>query len=251
MSENRTLSESWRETREGVLDRDDHSCRHCGVGEQVAHRLEVHHILPVEEGGGDNRSNLLTLCERCHKAIHRLHSGESYPIDVLENPEEYSTYTPSDEEEEILQVMKQGRTSSCPWGFATPAHLREKTGISKGNIEYHLRQLREAGWIERENRGLYRFREDPRDEAPVRDKIKAAARERWGEAFRIKEEHYTDGTSEVYAYHNRGRDKQDRRVRDRMGVYDGELGIVRQYIEPDRMVDSKVLEGPEDVCDVE
>ena len=33
--------------------------------------LNVHHIKPVSEGGGDEPENLITLCKNCHKEIHR------------------------------------------------------------------------------------------------------------------------------------------------------------------------------------
>lgn len=32
--------------------------------------LNVHHIKPVSEGGGDEPENLITLCKDCHKEVH-------------------------------------------------------------------------------------------------------------------------------------------------------------------------------------
>lgn len=34
-------------------------------------QLEVHHILPVSKGGGDEQKNLITLCKKCHKKRHK------------------------------------------------------------------------------------------------------------------------------------------------------------------------------------
>lgn len=34
-------------------------------------KLNVHHIKPVSQGGGDEPENLITLCVECHKEIHR------------------------------------------------------------------------------------------------------------------------------------------------------------------------------------
>lgn len=72
-------------------------------------------------------------------------------------------YTPSDNEAEILSVMKNGRETGGPWGFATPRYLREETDIEKSTIEYCLRQLTTAGWIDKVTRGFYRFDTDPRE----------------------------------------------------------------------------------------
>lgn len=72
-------------------------------------------------------------------------------------------YQPSADEDQILEILKEGRDTGEPWGHATPRYLREETGIKKGNIEYHLRQLTTAGWISKVTRGFYRYEEDPRE----------------------------------------------------------------------------------------
>ena len=53
--------------REAVLHRDDYTCQCCGKKHV---RLEVHHIVFRSLGGSDDEKNLITLCEKCHKAIH-------------------------------------------------------------------------------------------------------------------------------------------------------------------------------------
>lgn len=53
--------------REAVLHRDDYTCQCCGKKHA---RLEVHHIIFKSMGGTDDEKNLITLCEKCHKAIH-------------------------------------------------------------------------------------------------------------------------------------------------------------------------------------
>lgn len=55
--------------REYVLFRDGHVCRHCG-GRSKDPVLNVHH-LESRRTGGDSPGNLITLCEMCHKALHR------------------------------------------------------------------------------------------------------------------------------------------------------------------------------------
>ena len=53
--------------REAVLHRDNYTCQCCGKKHT---RLEVHHITYRSKGGTDDEKNLITLCEKCHKAIH-------------------------------------------------------------------------------------------------------------------------------------------------------------------------------------
>ena len=55
--------------REYVLARDGHRCQHCH-GRSKDRVLNVHHI-ESRRTGGDAPNNLVTLCETCHKALHR------------------------------------------------------------------------------------------------------------------------------------------------------------------------------------
>ena len=55
--------------REYVLARDGHRCVHCN-GRSKDPILNVHH-LESRKTGGNSPSNLITLCETCHKAYHR------------------------------------------------------------------------------------------------------------------------------------------------------------------------------------
>lgn len=55
--------------REYVLARDGHKCVHC-KGKSKDPILNVHH-LESRKVGGNSPSNLVVLCETCHKAYHR------------------------------------------------------------------------------------------------------------------------------------------------------------------------------------
>lgn len=55
--------------REYVLARDGHKCQHC-KGKSKDPILNVHHI-ESRKTGGDSPSNLITLCETCHKEFHK------------------------------------------------------------------------------------------------------------------------------------------------------------------------------------
>jgi hypothetical protein len=54
----------WRDLRSLILERDMHKCQKCGDEKR---RLSVHHIIERKKGGKDEESNLITLCNPCHK----------------------------------------------------------------------------------------------------------------------------------------------------------------------------------------
>jgi len=72
-------------------------------------------------------------------------------------------YEPTEKDEQVLKALKEGRENGEPWGRANPRWLIDETGLEKGNVEFSLRNLRNAGWIRRISRGLYEFVDDPRD----------------------------------------------------------------------------------------
>lgn len=59
--------------RDEVLDRDNHRCVSCGADES----LQVHHIIPRDDGGENSKENLAVLCDQCHYYAH----GGGKPID--------------------------------------------------------------------------------------------------------------------------------------------------------------------------
>jgi 5-methylcytosine-specific restriction endonuclease McrA len=50
--------------RERIFERDGHCCVHCGSSEL----LQIDHIHPRSKGGGDEDSNLQTLCRACNSS---------------------------------------------------------------------------------------------------------------------------------------------------------------------------------------
>lgn len=74
-------------------------------------------------------------------------------------------YEPTEREERVLELFQEGRRSDEPWGRVNPLYIRERTDLDKGQVEYALRNLRNAGWVRQVNQGgLYEFVEDPREE---------------------------------------------------------------------------------------
>ncbi|MCI8825355.1 MAG: HNH endonuclease [Lachnospiraceae bacterium] len=61
-------------TKAMVLHRDSYTCQ-CCKGRHKDSKLEVHHIV-FKSQGGDEESNLITLCHTCHKDLH---SGKINP----------------------------------------------------------------------------------------------------------------------------------------------------------------------------
>ncbi len=62
----------WDQRRKRVYRRDDFTCANCGQsgGPKGDTELHAHHIVPINSGGNHATSNLVTLCEHCHRAIH-------------------------------------------------------------------------------------------------------------------------------------------------------------------------------------
>jgi 5-methylcytosine-specific restriction endonuclease McrA len=57
---------SYEKLRVQVLRRDSWRCQSCGT----TSNLEVHHQQYRSHSGLDSEENLITLCDRCHKALH-------------------------------------------------------------------------------------------------------------------------------------------------------------------------------------
>ena len=62
----RLNSKPYRKLWQQVLERDRWQCQNCGrlTG------LQVHHIHARSHLGDDGEENLITLCVRCHAAVH-------------------------------------------------------------------------------------------------------------------------------------------------------------------------------------
>ena len=56
----------WRRLRDAVLARDNYTCQHC-KRVCLPENLCADHIINKARGGGDDLSNLQTLCTDCHK----------------------------------------------------------------------------------------------------------------------------------------------------------------------------------------
>lgn len=72
----------WDSRRKEVYRRDNYTCQNCGAkgGPKGDIELHAHHIVPKSKGGTHKLTNLKTMCDQCHNAIHGkgvARSGES------------------------------------------------------------------------------------------------------------------------------------------------------------------------------
>lgn len=78
-------------------------------------------------------------------------------------------HDPTEHEERVLQVLKDGRGTNQPWGYTTPSRVAERFDTPRQRINEAIGRLEAAGWISQveENnepiRGLYVFVADPRE----------------------------------------------------------------------------------------
>lgn len=59
-------SEEWAKCRRGCLRRDNYRCRRCGKRKPL---VTAHHIVPRDEGGSNDLTNLISLCTQCHDYV--------------------------------------------------------------------------------------------------------------------------------------------------------------------------------------
>lgn len=72
---------NWLAQRRAARMRDRYTCQRCGIGElQYGQELSVHHLVPFilinDYLTANDLSNLLSVCEPCHRIIH---SGDNHP----------------------------------------------------------------------------------------------------------------------------------------------------------------------------
>ena len=77
----------------------NHECELCYAKDT---KLDVHHIVPVEEGGTDDQDNLICLCRHCHKVIH---TGNKYYNNML-NEYLYDRKRLREAEKRMKEILK-------------------------------------------------------------------------------------------------------------------------------------------------
>jgi len=67
-SERKHYGRQWEKIRMLFLAKNP-LCVHCQQAGRLSPATEVHHIIPVSQGGTDAEENLMALCKSCHSRI--------------------------------------------------------------------------------------------------------------------------------------------------------------------------------------
>lgn len=113
-------------TRFEVFKRDAFVCQYCGAHPPSV-ILHIDHILPVSDGGGNDRGNLITSCQQCNAGKSNVHLS-AIPKPMAENAAEIA-----EREAQILgyaEIMREARERKLrhAWVVAEPfaAHFDPK-----------------------------------------------------------------------------------------------------------------------------
>ncbi|QSG16328.1 HNH endonuclease [Halapricum desulfuricans] len=136
-------SANWSSLSDQTKERDGWGCQKCGAegGKNGTVKLQAHHIIPKSEGGQDQKSNLITVCAKCHEEIHRhpipegnRGRGHARTSEALEyflsdkqpfNPRSNSQ-TPH---EDSINSKEERQTESSGSGSAGSSNNRSSTGF--------------------------------------------------------------------------------------------------------------------------
>lgn len=151
--------------REYVLSRDKHTCQHC-KGKSKDKVLNVHHI-ESRKTGGNSPSNLITLCETCHKLFHK---GE-IKLKVKRSTTLRDAAVMNMSKDRFYKELKErypDKIVTRTYGYITK-YNRIKYGVEKSHISdarmiSKMFRAEPLGWhyklikVRRHNRQLYKFK---------------------------------------------------------------------------------------------
>lgn len=115
----------FKNSQEACFNRDGYKCQCCKTKKGT---LNAHHIIYRSNGGADTLDNLITLCEDCHKKLHRgeLHEFESKLVGKKKGRLKHATQMNSIR----IQLLKYYPNAIETFGFITKAN-REWLGLEK------------------------------------------------------------------------------------------------------------------------
>lgn len=102
----------WDTPKSDIHRRDDFKCQNCGRlgGAQGLAKLRVHFVIPRSRGGSSARSNLITVCQECHQAIHEQSETPGQIPDIVSSSSEFDSRTSA---EENLDYVIERETKSA------------------------------------------------------------------------------------------------------------------------------------------
>lgn len=124
------LPYNWDAIRKEIYQRDNYSCKNCGVGGGPNGDIElhVHHIIPKSKHGTHQRGNLTTLCFACHSKVHdRDLSPPESPI-MYDESEEAMIYEKQTDE---ISPSQQTTRSEKPKLDSNENHRNENERVQK------------------------------------------------------------------------------------------------------------------------
>ena len=115
----------YKNNHEAVLNRDNYTCQCCRTKKGT---MNTHHILPKSQGGSDEMENLITLCESCHKKLHR---GELKEFEEKLKGKKKGTLKHATQMNSIRkQLLRSYPEAIETFGFVTKAN-REQSDLPK------------------------------------------------------------------------------------------------------------------------
>ena len=136
--------------RWAVLSRDDFTCQYCGQKAPNV-KLEVDHVIPVEDGGEDSISNLLTSCYACNRGrsglsirIRRGGKIADFKIKPLQLPFR---------QKQIMDVLANNDGMRLP-------EIAEILTAPTNIIRTLLHRYTKRGWVVRDDNRKYRVSSD-------------------------------------------------------------------------------------------
>ena len=115
----------FKNAQEAAFNRDNYTCQHC---KKRTGTFNAHHIIYRSNGGADTLDNLITLCEKCHRDLHKglLVKFESTVAGKRKGTLKHATQMNSIR----LQLLKNYPEAIETFGFVTKEN-RQAVGLDK------------------------------------------------------------------------------------------------------------------------
>jgi hypothetical protein len=97
--------------RNEILERNGFTCQHCGAGPGDVDpfnphrkvRLHIDHIVPISQGGTDEKDNLRVLCSACNQGRANVQAPSETALNIIAKIRKL----PKSEQREIYEILKR------------------------------------------------------------------------------------------------------------------------------------------------